>query len=367
VLVDDGGLVATSRRAMGDAASVEVQVSSTVKVTGVVVLADAAHEVGIVRIHPSVVEGIRPVPLTCQTGEPPTSDVDLRAIDVPMFGARDLTSLPGASPGGPVFDEQGRFAGVSSMPEDSEASSRRDLHVLGPVRVCEALAAARASLASGPEPDPTRLPVESAHRPKVATVDTAASRPALNLASYQLSSSDFDITFLTPRVLAAAEGRQGWTGGGGDGLNGLRVATEFEQWSRYVAEAPPVLFVRVTPRLVEGFWMKVARGAASTQGAQIPPIKRLRPGFSRMRIVCGGKEVAPIHPFRIQSRVTETEAVEEGFYVFDPAAIGPACGTVEIVVSSVKEPSRSETRAVDPAVIRRVWDDFADVGAALLP
>jgi hypothetical protein len=107
--------------------------------------------------------------------------------------------------------------------------------------------------------------------------------------------------------------------------------------------------------------MKVARGAASTQGAAIPPIKQLRPGFSRMRVLCGGQEVLPIHPFRIQARVTETEAIEEGFYAFDPNAIGPACGTVSIVLSSVKDPARTETRTVDPAIIRRVWDDFAAV------
>ncbi len=113
--------------------------------------------------------------------------------------------------------------------------------------------------------------------------------------------------------------------------------------------------------------MKVARGAAATQGAQIPPIKRLRPGFSQMKILCGGRDVVPIHPFRLQARVTETDAVEEGFYVFDPAAIGPDCGTVAIVVSSVKDPARTETRTVDAAILRRVWDDFAGVRAALLP
>ena len=140
--------------------------------------------------------------------------------------------------------------------------------------------------------------------------------------------------------------------------NGARVAMDFGNWSDYVAAAPPLLYVRVTPRLVEGLWMKVARGAASTQGAAIPPIKRLRPGFSRMRLLCGGKDVVPIHPFRIQSRLTETEAIEEGFYAFDPAAIGPACGTVSVVLSSVKDPNKTETRTVDPAIVRRVADDF---------
>ncbi len=229
--------------------------------------------------------------------------------------------------------------------------------------VCGALASARAKLDATAPPEATRLPVEPARRQPRAADPAAASR-AFSLSPYQLSSSDFDFTFLTPVVLAAADGKRGYTGVRADELNGIRVATEFEHWSGYVADAPPLLFVRVTPRLVEGFWMKVARGAASTQGAQIPPIKRLRPGFSRMWLVCGGKDVTPIHPFRIKTRVTETDAIEEGFYAFDPGAVGPACGTVSIVLSSVKDPAKTETRVVGPAIVRRVWDDFASVRAA---
>ena len=54
------------------------------------------------------------------------------------------------------------------------------------------------------------------------------------------------------------------------------------------------------------------RGAAATQGSVIPPIKHLGPGFSRMRVLCGAREIAPIHPFRIRTRVSDTEAVDEG-------------------------------------------------------
>jgi hypothetical protein len=57
--------------------------------------------------------------------------------------------------------------------------------------------------------------------------------------------------------------------------------TDFSNWSEYVAEFPPVLLVRLTPKLVEGFWTKVARGAAQTQGVAIPPIKRFTSGFSQ--------------------------------------------------------------------------------------
>jgi hypothetical protein len=363
-LVDARGLVATSRRAIGDATAVEVQVSPSVKVAGTVLVADTSQDAAIVRVDPSAVGGIRPVPLACDA--PAAAGADHYLIDVPWFGPRDVTSLlvvSAGAAGGPVFAGDDRAIGLSAPAEDDDGHGDIDVRVVGADRVCQALALARARLDT-PPPDATRLPIEPARRLGVADTDAAKAGGAFSLGPYQLSSSDFDISFLTPAVLAGAEARRGWSGVRADELSGLRVATDFEYWSDYVASAPPLLYVRVTPRLVEGFWTKVARVAASTQGADIPPIKRLRPGFSHLRLLCGGKDVTPIHPFRIQARVTETEAIEEGFYVFDPAAIGPSCGTVSLVLSSVKDPEQTETRTVDPAIVRRVWDDFANVRAA---
>ena len=286
------------------------------------------------------------------------ADAERYVIDVPPFGPKDIDSslvVPSGAAGGPVFDADGRAIGVSSPIESGDTRGLVAVRVVSAESLCTALASARVKLAAAP-PDATRLPVEPTGRQPAAL---AGGGSAFSLMSYQFSSADFDVTFLTPTVLAGVRGKREWTGGRDDGLNGARVAMDFENWSDYVSAAPPLLYVRVTPRLVEGLWMKVARGAASTQGAAIPPIKRLRPGFSRMRLLCGGKDVLPIHPFRIQSRLTETEAIEEGFYVFDPVAIGPACGTVALVLSSVKDPNKTETRTVDPAIVRRVADDFA--------
>jgi hypothetical protein len=115
----------------------------------------------------------------------------------------------------------------------------------------------------------------------------------------------------------------------------------------------------VTPKLTEGFWAKVARGAASTQGVQLPPIKRRKPGFARMRLLCGGAEAAPIHPFAIDVRAPEGDGIREGLYVYGPDALGPHCGTVSLVLWSEKEPDRGDTHVVDPKVVERVWQDFA--------
>jgi hypothetical protein len=134
---------------------------------------------------------------------------------------------------------------------------------------------------------------------------------------------------------------------------------DFGNWSEYVADVPPVLMIRVTPKFEEGFWTKVARGAAQTQGMAIPAIKRFKAPFSRLRAFCGESEVIPIHPFRIEQHVSEADTVFEGLYVFDPAALGPQCPAVKLMVYSEKEPSKPDLRTIDAAIVQQVWSDFA--------
>jgi hypothetical protein len=148
------------------------------------------------------------------------------------------------------------------------------------------------------------------------------------------------------------------------GSDVLRPIKDFSNWSEYVDDFPPVLLIRVTPKQVEGFWTTVARGAAATQGMALPSMKRFKTGFSRMRALCGDAEVTPIHPFKLEHRVNETEAIYEGLYVFDPAALGPQCGSVKVVLYSEKEPEKGDTRVVDPKIVQRIWQDFEPYRAA---
>jgi len=160
-----------------------------------------------------------------------------------------------------------------------------------------------------------------------------------------MHATDFDIALITPIHLYAAQNRQ--------------AQMDFKNWSDYVSELPPVLLVRVTPKLAEGFWTKVARGAAQTQGIAVPPIMRPKAGFSRLRAFCGETEVTPIHPFKLEQRLSPTEAIFEGLYVFDPGAFPPACGGVRFMIYSEKEPEKADTRIVEPRVVEQIWQDFA--------
>ena len=158
-----------------------------------------------------------------------------------------------------------------------------------------------------------------------------------------MSSSDFDIALMTPLQVYAAQ----------------HQPMNFRNWSEYVADLPPVLLVRATPKFVEGFWTKVARGAAQTQGVNLPPSKRPKSGFSRMRAFCGETEITPIHPFKIEQRVSASEVIHEGLYAFDPGAFPPSCGTVKLLLYSEKEPEKPDTIVVDAKVVQQIWQDFA--------
>ena len=202
----------------------------------------------------------------------------------------------------------------------------------------------------------------------VDALKDAAERRAGSLSPYQMSSSDFDIAFITPVLTFGAEyqseqarrrerDRQARTPAAEPEF--ARALMDFGNWSEYVADFPPVLLIRVTPKLVEGFWTKVARGAAQTQGVSLPPIKRFKSGFSRMRAFCGDAEVPPIHPFKLERRISESEAIYEGLYAFAAGALGPECGSVKLVLYSEKELEKGDTRVVDLKVLEQIWQDFA--------
>ena len=83
-----------------------------------------------------------------------------------------------------------------------------------------------------------------------------------------------------------------------------------------------------------------------------------------MQVFCGATEVTPIHPFRLERRISETDAIYEGLYVLEPGALGPHCPAVRLVLFSEGDPKKGDTLAVDQKVIQQLWDDFAAYRAA---
>jgi S1-C subfamily serine protease len=384
-VIDAKGLIATTRRGIGSATVVEVQVTPEIKVAGRLLAADPDQDVAILWIDSAVVASVKPVPLGCPAGaEAPSLAAEqvLHSIGASMRNqkAQVTGTIDGVEPqaiaadfrlattsaGGPVFAAGGAVVGMTTLVADENVRGGFASRVVRTGPACEVVALAEKAMEGGTPPSAARLPVDPTRPFPMEALKEIAQRRAGSLSPPQLTSTDFEIAFITPVLNYAAQAQGGWRGTGGPPTPGdaLRALRGFSNWSDYVADYPPVLLVRVTPRFVEGFWTTVARGAAMTQGMALPPIKRFKAGFARMQAFCGNSEVTPIHPFRIEQRVGDGEAIYEGLYAFAADALGPQCGSVRLVLFSEKELEKGDSRTVDPKILERIREDFAPYRSA---
>ena len=382
VVIDTSGLIVTNQRVIGTATSVEVQLTPTVKVAATVLAADPARDVAVLRIDPTIATSARPLPLNCGVAAPPLADgQEIFSIEAPLRRQKGTSSgiVTGLGPnevvsdlipayggdGGPVFVAGGTVIGISS-PGDEDADLRRaKTRVVRLDDVCQVVAMAETKVKDAASPKATLLPVEPVKALPVDALKEMVRRRAGSLNPYQITSADFVLAFMTPLHVYASQSRLEATGGrpsGGSqplGATPSGAVTDFGNWSEYVADVPPVLLIRVTPKLVEGFWTKVARGAAATKGIPLPPFKRPKSGFARMRALCGETEITPIHPLKIEHSGSGTETIYEGLYAFDPSALPPTCGSVKLLLYSEKEPAKPDTLLVDGKLVEQIWNDLA--------
>ncbi len=358
-VIDQKGLIATSHLALNGATSVEVQLTKgaeRVKVPGSVLLSERLTGAAIVWVDPSVIA--KPIAPSCAPRERAAAYKDqIVAIASPMLAPKSLTDgtvtrvteqaifadlrLARDSAGAPVFDDRGELLGLGAFETRRDDPKRWTEAWVVPIgKVCEGLEVASKKMA-GPAPRPISLPMEPVQgstRVQVLKPQQAAAQKRLPVS---LSGADFDITLLTPWHMQT-------------GTIGSNARTDFANWSDYVADAPPLLMIRVTPQFEESLWKTLARGAAATQGVALPPLPSFRANFLRMRVFCGDTEVTPIHPSIIERQFAEQKTVREGLYVYDVAALGTRCPSVRLDIYSEKDPLRPETKQIDPKLFEQV-------------
>jgi hypothetical protein len=384
--VGASGWVATNQRVVAGTTSVEVQLTPALKVAGIVEAAEPGRDVAIIRIAPGDLASVASVALPCASPPPPPKQGQpVFAIGAPLRQPRAVSSgtvgrvgphaletdldLEPGSVGGPAFTADGTVLGLTSVVDGSD-ERRPDYRVVRVADVCAVIASAEKLAKGAAPPGAAHLPVEPMRQFPRSALEDAAKRHAGSRNPYQASSSDFDVALITPPLIYAARHQTRPTSlperpirtrvPDPEAERRAQALTDFGRWSDYVADdPPPVLFVRVTPRLVEGFWRMVARGAAQTQGISLPPMKHFKAGFARMQAFCGDTEVTPIHPFVLERPISQTNTIDEGLYVFDPGALTPDCGSVRLLLYSQQSPDKGETLVVDGKLLLQVWQDFA--------
>ena len=113
--------------------------------------------------------------------------------------------LASGSAGGPVFTAGGGVVGITSIADEKDESRRGDSRVVRIDDACEVVAAAEKKMTDAAPPDGTHLPVEPVRPFPVDALKDAAERRAGSLSPYQMSSSDFDIAFITPVLTYGAQ------------------------------------------------------------------------------------------------------------------------------------------------------------------
>jgi hypothetical protein len=267
-----------------------------------------------------------------------------------------------------VFNDAGAVVGLTST--STEVDARPDEAAVVPtIFICEALAASLPMLSSAKPLETAQLPVVPTRRYPVDALENAKPGTTPNAAVPVMSATDFDVAFITPPMLHRARQRAGWTGGqlgrSPEAAAILGRLTDLGAWADYFSNLPAVLIVRATPKMVEGFWKRVGREAARTQGADLPPFKDFKTSFGRMRATCGGVDVTPIHPFVLEHQVADKKIVREGLYVFEPDAFGPQCATVTFSFFSEAQPERADPLMLTRPVLDQIWNDFAPYRATL--
>jgi hypothetical protein len=361
-VIDARGLIATSDRALGEAAEVEVEFGSgadRVKVAGRVIASERVKGVTLVWVDPSITKTRPPIAPSCATPqpEPIAHDDNVVALIAPVLEPK--TALPGSairpglqsfradwniddtSAGGPVFAADGTPIGITvGYTEDEQASrQRRDAYVIPLHNACSVIAAAEPRMAGAKPPAPTPLRTEAGLPPRRTARMGDPQKPAM--MPPLIRADDYDVSLMTPAMVNADRTTS-------------NTRNYFGYWMPYLAAAPDVLLVRVSPQFEESLWRTIARGAASTQGVALPPMPSFSANFGRMRAFCGNAEVMPLRRFIVETPVDKRNPIREGVYVFALSDFGPACGTVRFELFSEKSPAKGDTRTVDPAIFTRI-------------
>jgi len=358
-LVDSVGLVVTNNHVVQSSNYLAVQFDQKRKVPARLISSNADKDVAVLWVDPTafreaivapllpdetakrVVVGERVFTIGNPLGREKVfttgviSKVDKDAI------TSDISINPGNS-GGPLFTLNGQVVGITT-------ARLRSLASIVPVEIVRPVVEqARKEIAGGAPPQPTLLPVEPEEMFPANALRALLQQEKLDTKPYFFDAGEFQVAIYTPPVnfflrhaneMEAA--RKAAKRSGGDDSKAKPPASALEEAQDY----RPVLVVRVRPKF--GVMFKV----------------RFKNGFTRMRLLCGGKEVTPVEPGRgeyelLNPRGKTVDTTYQGRYVYLPDTMSPACGGMTLEIFSEKDPNTPLSRPIDATTVNRVWADF---------
>ncbi len=364
-LIDLSGLVFTSHFIIEGHKWIAVQFDGGRRVSAEVLMDDEANNVAILRISMDPFKDIFVPPLSLDPGaliegeRVFTIDNSLKRGKVLSTGvvskadAKEIVSdVKFTDVASPLFNSSGIFVGYSRV-------LNKEMHIIPLAVVREDLARAREKLVAASAPAPSRLlPVPP---PGDFPVEALLSRHETRFEKeiYAFKLGDFDVDLMTPvadyqysqeRYAEAVNQRMKQKGG---------AATKVQEPEH---KYESILRIWAHPQMKLAFWKSWGDNMASNN--QAPSTFRPKSSFSRLRLLCGDKEMEPILPgrFAVGTGSNRLVRVDEnafyGAYTYTPDAVSPSCGKVTLEVYSTSQPDKPLVKVLDSTQVNRIWQDF---------
>ena len=392
-IVDSSGLIVTNQHVIGPSERISVQFDSKRKIAARLLAFNPEKDVAVLEAdlgafpeaivapiakpeanHDTVVEGERVFTIGSPLSQRKiltsgiASKVEERAI------ISDININPGNS-GGPLFNSVGQVVGITTF--GAQAGSGPGIS--GIVRIEQVLPEieqARKKMKDVAMPGVRLLPVEPTDTYPLDALKETISGEKFNRHPCLFSESGFDVAMVTPVLkyrmreavqLAAAKEKGKRTKKHEAAVqNTFEPLRDLRGWEEYAGEYKPVLLVEAEPQLRETFLSALGRGLAASGGSCGGPARmKYKTDFYRMRLLCGGKEVEPIHPGKAatvanahNAFVNVTDATYVGIYSYPADALQPSCGEVVLELYSEKEPDKPNRKVLDSKAVERIWADF---------
>jgi S1-C subfamily serine protease len=392
-IIDKEGLILTNQHVVGPSEYIAVQFDQKRKVRAVLLASSAEKDVAVLWVNlesmpdatlatiaktdgvePAVTEGERVFTIGSPLNQKKiiTTGIASKIEDKAIIS--DININHGNS-GGALFNSIGEVVGITTFGDLSKSGGPG---VSGIVRIEQAypiIEEARKKMSVVGKPLAKLLAVDPTDTFPLEAIKEVAEAKKFDTSRYLLGMGDFSVTFLTPtlkyRMETEAEREAAKTRGKRNNKEGavqgtFRPFEDIRGWREYVGDYKPILLIRATPALGESFWGAVGRGVAANYGIRTQAKLRFKTDFYKMRLMCGDREVEPIHPAKIAHILSESnylisvkDATYEGFYSYPADAITLQCGKVTLELFSEKKPTEAKIKVLDDKTVLKIAEDFS--------
>jgi S1-C subfamily serine protease len=385
--VDDHGLVLTNQHVIANSDYLAVQFDSGHKVVAELLASDSQKDVALLRANMASFQTAIAAPLAKQEegkvavqegervftiGSPLSLDKILTTGVVSKVEEHTLLSDVNINPGnsgGPLFNSAGVVIGLTTFGKHSD----RGPGVSGVVRIEDALPLIEQNRAKTTRtvPSAALLPVEPLKPFPLEGLKAALVPDKYDWRPYSMNVGDFYIELSTPpmeyrsqeeRRLAAEKARAKRRKKQGQESDATTTEEAPKNWESESGGHKAIVSIIVMPKAKEGFWSGMGRAAS---GGFAPANVKFKTDFYRMRLMCGEKEIAPIHPGKIPAAfalktygVNFTDSAAFGDYTYPPDSISPNCGQQRLEIFPSKNSAEPVVKIFDPSTVQRVWTDF---------